>query len=279
MATTWYLGPMGDLKALSCPETGFSTSVTRFGGVHQGLSGARTMDITGLKAAFEFEWTLETQTEWSWLNTLHLRHVPGPLRLINPMKVNRLSYRGASVQQGIDQNTGFQPTSGSVAYVLDYPTAAGYGSRTLRWQTWSAAATATIDAPKKIPVFPLEQYTTSLWMKAGSASTVGISMQRYDNAGALLSTSSVTSCSVTTSWTRFSITDTATAGCVGVVLKITPPSTYATPLYMTAAQLEAGASATTWELGGGAPEVVVDQLSTTSPRYPLTDCHLSLLEA
>jgi hypothetical protein len=104
-------------------------------------------------------------------------------------------------------------------------------------------------------------------------------MQRYDNAGTLLSTSSVTSCSVTTTWTRFSITDTATSGCVAVVLKITPPSTYVNPLYMTAAQMESGASATTWELGGGAPEVLVDQLSTSSPRYPLMDVQLSLLEA
>lgn len=276
---TWYLGPLGDLRALSCPEQGFSTTVTRFGGVHQSLSGARIVDVTGLKAGFEFEWTLQDNSEWTWLNTLHLRHIPGPLRLINPMKVNRLSYRGASVQQANDQNTGFNFSSGDVAMVLDYPVSAGYGSRSLKWTTWSAAASATLDPWKKIPVFPLEQTTSSVWMKASGASTVGLNIVRYDNTGAVLSTSGTTSCAVTTTWTRFSITDTAPSGCVAIVVKITPPSTYVDPLYVTAAQTETGASATTWEVGGGAPEVLIDQLSSTSPRYPLADIHLSLLEA
>jgi hypothetical protein len=36
---------------------------------------------------------------------------------------------------------------------------------------------------------------------------------------------------------------------------------------------------TSWDLGGGAPAVLIDQLPSTSPRYPLMDCTITLLEA
>lgn len=273
----WYLGPLGDLKALPCPEMGINTTVTRYGGVHQGLSGSRTMDVTGFKESFDFTWEYMEKIDWAWLNAVYTRHVPGPHRLINPMKVNRLSIRGASVLPGTYTNTGFFMTSGSNELVYDYPTSAGYGARSLKWSGWSNGASGQFDLLQKTPVFPLEQITCSIWMKAGSSITVPIVVQRWDRSGQLAS-SAATNCSVTTTWTKFNITDTMIAGATSAVFAVTPPN-YTTALYLAAAQVETGASATTWEDGGGAPEVLIDQMSTNSPRFPLTDCAMTLLEA
>ena len=60
----WYLGPLGDLRPLVCPEPDLSATQVRYGGLHQGLSGARTLDVTGHKAEYEFNTTGDDVTEF-----------------------------------------------------------------------------------------------------------------------------------------------------------------------------------------------------------------------
>src|SRR5690606_40132859 len=70
MDRTWYLGPLGKLRGLVCPERGMSDTSTRYGGIHQGLTGARTMDITGHRREYEFEFVYMDKQDFAWLNAL-----------------------------------------------------------------------------------------------------------------------------------------------------------------------------------------------------------------
>src|SRR5690606_23969820 len=98
MDKTWYLGPLGKLRGVVGPDAGTTATSTRYGGVHQGLTGARTMDITGHRREVEFQFTYLEKAEFEWLNALHARMVPGPLYLLDPRYRNRLSPQATSLR-------------------------------------------------------------------------------------------------------------------------------------------------------------------------------------
>lgn len=276
MATTWYLGPAGDLRALVCPERNVDVSEIRFGGVHQSLGGARTMDVTGNKVQYAFNWKYLELDEYSWLRALHTRLIAGPHRLIDPLKKNRLSV-GASDGNIMPHKWQFYTESaGLLTNQLDYPTGV-VGQRCVRWSDRTASSTLSVDLRKGTDVFPLETVTVSMYLKGASAVSVDMYILWYDKDGVFLSQSAVTTHSVTTSWVRYSATNTAPTNAVIGVLGISSAAT--TTINLAAPQFETGPSVTAWEQGGANPLVLVDQLSTSSPRYPVTDCALVLLES
>lgn len=276
MATTWYLGPPGDLRALYCPERDIDVSEVRFGGVHQSLGGARTMDVTGIKQQYTFNWKTLDQSDYSWLRALHTRLIPGPHRLMDPLRKNRLSV-GASNGNVNPHKWGFYTiTAGLLTNQTDYPTGI-LGSRAVRWSDRTASSIMAIDLDKKTDVFALETVTVSAYLKGDSAVSVGMYIGWYDKDGVFLSSSTTTTHSVTTSWARYSTSKTAPANAVMGVLSLT--STATTTINLAAPQFETGSSVTAWEEGGANPLVLVDQLTTTSPRYPVSDCALVLLES
>src|SRR5690606_8690901 len=81
-----------------------------------------------------------------------------------------------------------------------------------------------------------------------------------------------------TSWDRFPHTVTVPAGVSAVVMRLTF-GTYSTAIRLAAPMIEEGGNATKWEQGKAVAMVLVDQLQTSSPLFPLTDCSLTLLEA
>lgn len=277
MATTWYLGPPGDLRALHCPERNIDITEVRFGGLHQSLGGGRTMDITGIKAQYNFNWTYLEGTDYKWLRALHTRLIRGPHRLIDPLKVNRLSVGASSSDITPHRWPYFVQTDGTtLEYAADYPSGV-LGDKSVRWFDRSASSIVALDAIKMTDVFPLETVTVSAYLKGESAISVGMYIAWYDKDGVFLSNSSVSTHSVTTSWARYSATKTAPANAVLGVMSMTSAAT--TAFRIAAAQFEAGSSATAWEEGGANPMVLVDQLTTASPRYPVHNCAMTLLEA
>lgn len=276
MATTWYLGPAGDLRALVCPERDVDVTEVRFGGVHQSLGGARTMDVTGIKAQYAFNWKYLEQDEYSWLRALHTRLIAGPHRLIDPLKKNRLSV-GASDGNIMPHKWEFYTESaGLLTNQPDYPTGV-LGQRCVRWSDRTASSTLSVDFRKGTDVFPLETVVVSMYLKGASAVSVDMYILWYDNTGSFLSSSTTTTHSVTTSWARYSTSKTAPAGAATGVLTIAATPT--TTINVAAPQFETGSVATAWEQGGANPLVLVDQLSTTSPRYPVSNCAMVLLES
>jgi hypothetical protein len=277
MAGEWYIGPPGDLKQLVCPEINLSVTDVRYGGVHQGLSGARIMDVTGIRQDIALSFTFLDEADYRWLEALQTRHIPGPHRLISPLKRNRLTIQASSVNPTASIRPGVKLSAGTWAWVNDWPTAAGYGMRSIEWSGRTASSTLKFDSIQGTPLFPLEQFTGSVYIKGSSAVSASLTVDYYDRYGTFLSSATPESVSVTTSWARYTITRTAPTNAATAVLGVIAVPT--TTMRLAAAQFESGSSATAWDLGGGAPMVLVDQLPATSPRFPLMNATVTLLEA
>lgn len=274
---SWYLGPLGNLRELDTPEVGLTVMDVRYGGVHQALSGARTMDTTGVKQDLSLTFTYLTEADHRWLQALHSRHIPGPHRIINPLRRNRMSEYAASCNAISSSRPGLRFSGGDWEWVSDWPSAAGYGSRSLRWTGRTASTIAAWDPDMHNPIFPLEQITGSVYVKGDIAISALLRFDYYDKDNVFLSSSTTEATAVTTSWARYTITRTAPVNACAARMVLSAVAT--TSMNLAAAQLESGASATDWDLGGGAPAVLIDQMPATSPRYPLMDATITLLEA
>lgn len=276
MATTWYLGPPGDLRALICPERDIDVTELRFGGMHQSLGGARTMDVTGIKAQYTFNWQYLDQSDYLWLRALHTRLITGPHRMIDPLKKNRLSMSTSDGDIYPAKWPSHTITGGLLTRFPDYPTGV-LGQYSVRWSDRPASSVMALDNVKRTDVFPLEAVTVSAYLKGASAVTVGMYIGWYDNTGTFISSSTTTNHSVTTSWARYETSKTAPAGAVLAVMSLTATAT--TTFSIAAPQFETGSTATAWEQGGANPVVLIDQLGSVSPRYPTRNCSMTLLES
>jgi hypothetical protein len=280
--TTWYLGPLGDLRPLTCPQPGLSINPVRYGGVHQGLTGARTMDVTGLRDDYSFDYTYMDETEWMWLDALHSRHVRGPYRLINPLKKNRLTPRATSMETSrfTTARDGVLCPAQEWEYSTDFPANEPIPGRSLKLINWDAGyGYATFDQAKPIPRMTGETLTASAWLRA-ETTFAGASFHSlwYDKNGVEVRNGVSTLPTLTSDWTRWTITPTIPANAASYTFRVEFGDTPGI-VYLAAPQVEVGTESTPWQTGGGAPEVLIDQLTTSSPRFPLRDATLTLLEA
>lgn len=276
MATTWYLGPPGDLRALVCPERDIDITEARFGGVHQSLGGARTMDVTGIKKQYQFNWKYIDGPDYQWLRALHTRLIPGPHRLVDPLLKNRLSLGVSDGNLTPHKYSFYTATAGLLTNQLDYPTGV-LGKRCVRWSDRTASSVLRLDLDKMTDVFALETINVSAYLKGASSVTVGMYVAWYDKTGAFLSNSSTSNKSVTTSWARYDASFTAPANAVMGVFSLT--STATTTINIAAPQFETGSTVTAWEQGGANPLVLIDQMPTITPRYPTSNVTMTLLES
>jgi hypothetical protein len=272
---TWYLGPLGDLRGLVCPDKGISIAEERSGGVHQGLSGARTLDITGHRAKYEMSLSNLDPDEFAWLEALYLGLVPGPYRLINPMKRNRLSHQASTMKTRAGALGLSAPDGTFLGRSTDWPSEVGLTGRSARF-TAVVDDRFIFDLGRKTTVFgPGEEIMGSFYVKSDASLDYEIRLTFYDLAGDAAETW-FGSYTATPSWSRPSIQMAVPADRFSVVLELCPQAQGV--FNVAAPQLEAGTVLTPWGIGGGAPEVVFDQMPTVSPRYPLRTASLTLLE-
>lgn len=277
--STWYLGPLGDLRAIVCPDRDIRVDDIRLGGVHQALSGARTVDITGFRQEFGFKFSYLNEEEYRWLEALHTRTVRGPFRLINPLKKNRLSSSATAMRVVRTLDIGIYTLS-PYGVSSAFPSALTIPAQTRSFSGWTGNATFNFDNGRTIPVRTGETLTGSVYVQHNPAALAGCTLRLswFDrNNGAL--TTDTQSFTAPTTFGRFTITRAAPANAAGAVFSIVTPAYVATStLLISAPQVEAAATATAFEPGGGSATVSVDQLTTTSPIFPLRDCQLNLVE-
>lgn len=276
---TWYLGPLGDLRPLIVPEPDLNIDEVRYGGVHQGLSGARTMDVTGHRAEYKFEFKHLERDEFVWLEALHTRFVPGPFHLLNPLKRNRLTVQASRMLPIESKNSGVFLTA-PYTFVRDWPTEIPLPGRSCRVAGWAGAnAYLQFDQQKLVPLMPNETLTASVYLRSDLAHSGWLRVSWYDADRAFISNTDVP-ISLATEWQRhWSTFHEAPSDAVGAMFTLVLGSAN-TAVYVAAPQLEADAPfPTEWQIGGGAPVVLVDQLPTTSGRFPLRNASLNLLEA
>lgn len=275
----WLLGPSGDLRPLICPERDIDITPVRYGGVRQGLSGARTMDITGHRMQYNFKWSYLDQEEYKWIEAMHLRQLKGPFRMIDPFKKNRLTPESSGAKMGNGTAQGVEMVNGLGTRAYDWPAAVtDPGNQSTIWSNRAPGqATFRFDKFKRTTVTAGEVITASVWLKSNENTNMNFVFDWCDRYGQVSSSSSVAA-AMTSVWTRFSITKTVPAGIHSAVFAAYFFNSTAT-VNLAAAQFESGATATSWELGGGAPIVLLDQLTANSPRFPYRNVELNLLEA
>lgn len=292
----WYLGPLGGLRELPVPNPGIEDTVTRYGGIHQGLSGARTVDVTGHRGAFTFTWNFLLPDEYNYLRALHTRLIPGPYRLIDPRFKNRLSTQ--STAMSARANTGIAITRGlGLAFIGtinsrwedDWPAEAGFGVRSLRFTGYQTGgeflSVVRFDNGYHLPVFDKETVNFSVYAKTeASSSHCSLSLDFYDKSLNRLEGDFIETFELSDTWKRIHIATDVPPNCVAVAPNIllgrwdTPGDT-AEPLLFAAPQFEAGLTPTAWEIGGGALTVSIESLTSSSPQYLYEDCTLTLVEA
>lgn len=282
-----YLGPLGNLRKIT-PLTNIDLSPTRYGGVHTALSGRRTVDYLGARETYQLAWRmLPPAGELAWLEALYHRHVPGPLRLlIGPQRPNRLSRAVAALGYGGRDLAGIDVTDGVVAPSPLWPAEADPAGVSLSWRGWNSGDGMAFGPDEPVPVLPGETVTASVWVRSAAADQVRL---RAALLTAPTTVGDTVTGAVTTlapdTWTRLSVTTTPDVDAPGHTIVAVLPALEATArvadtaeLLVAAAQVEAGDTAGLWHLGGGAPLVAVDTLSTVSPWAPLTRPTMTLLE-
>lgn len=275
-----YLGPIGGLVALPVPQAGVQRSPERIGGVHTSRNGTRTVDSFGMKRSWSLAFDWRFQSELEAIRLMHYGAIEGPFRLIDPMVHNRLSpevsatgsvrHDGAAIAHVVD---------GSAEVVADWP--AGISvmrcSSSIEWtppDDGGAMASSAVAAG--VPLLLGDTVTFSAYVVCPTGRQVQAQIDTFNTAGAAVTTVLGTTAN-STSWQRVSAVLTpGTSDAVCVVSLVSPAGT---GVVRTAAwQVEASAVSTPWMVGGGCPEVVIDQLTEVSPYFPMTDAGLTLLE-
>jgi hypothetical protein len=259
----------------------------RYGGVHQALNGARTMDTTGYRQKFDMDFKYLSESEYAWLRSLYLGNVQEQLYLMNPLRKNLLSQQASMALWHGTLDNGMQNVAFASSYDFfnDFPTGLPVaGTRVPRvLSVATAPAYVVMDGGTRfVPANVGEPLTYSIYMRttAGTAS-VDMYVQTMDKYGVgTVGPGVIATKSVTTSWQRFTVTHTpATVGIAAARfgLQLATATTYNTLL--AAPQVEYGASATPFSIGGGLSKILIDSIDSESPRYPLSNVSVTLLEA
>lgn len=276
----WYLGPLGDLRPLVCPDKGMTMTEERYGGIHQGISGARTMDVTGHRASYELSLSNLDQSEFAWVEALHTRLVPGPFRLINPLKRNRLTGAASRLVDTGGRAGLWRPTGVPLSYSRDWPAGLSLPGRSAVMTGTAGQDICGFDAGKPATILPNEDLRASIYLKSAAPMNVRLKILEYNADGQALQYWAVTA-NVTTSWVRHNIALTRAgnyfhADTVSAMFFL--DAVTSGQLSVAAPMVEGQLPLSPWELGGASPEVVLDQMPVTSPIYPLRSAKITLLE-
>jgi len=272
----WRIGPMWDMRQIPYIEPNVTLPKVRYGGIHQSLSGARTMDITGYRGEYGFEINWMDEVDYQFLEMLFTGQIQGPYRLLNPLKRNLLSPQATSLETSRSPKSGVILASGNMLRTYDNTFTTSPLAGVI--SGWSGSAPIAFDKAKATPILVGQPVTGSIYMKSSTPTTVELRLE-YWKQGVFTGVFGVASVVTTSTWARYNITRTSLSdNRDGVVFSILP-STYPSPLYVAAPQVEMATSPSTWQPGGGAPVVLMDQFPVESLRFPLRNVKLTLLEA
>ncbi|WP_433024693.1 hypothetical protein [Actinomycetospora sp. CA-053990] len=275
MATSgvFYMGQLGRMAPLpGIPRGGVVPQDTlRTAGEQTSLGGRVTTDIVATRRNWGFDWHALTTAERDLIENHLLGFRPGPLRMIDPTRRNRLSVRGSGITTGL---LGMDPVlTGSGTWTdQDLVTTTGLGS--VRGGLLTPSTTSVLHAHldrqenRRVPVLLGETLTSTVWVYCPTGGgTVALTASYFNLVGSLISTLTGTTVALAAAtWTR--VVHTWTVGsstAVGASPRVswTPPSA-GVGLYVAQPQIEEGAAATAWSSGGGCPEVRLPKFRSTA---------------
>lgn len=307
--TDLYVGPLGALQPLPDVQGGTDVTLTRVGGSHTSLYGARRNDTFGYRRSWA--WTRDglTPRQVAYVDALVQNLVPGPLRLVDTRAPNRLNPQVATAGSLLGSVEGFD-TTGGVVYYEALPVApadpatlpaAPIHRGAIAWQiTQPGTVICYPTTPRGLPcpVLPGEDTDVSMWVTGPSGTTAAVGwVETYRDGGTASRVGA--SRSITPGvWTKLSGTVPAAAALAGVLPQLVVTASAQVVVHTAAWHTGSVGSLEQqlpprmvtcdedgpdpydgWRPGGGSPRVVVDPGSRTYLPYGLHTAGLTLTEA
>lgn len=296
------LGAAGQMFSLQIPENGGLTENPRkSGGVHQGISGARTIDNQGIRRDYSITWEDLNEADCSALRQAYafVRDAARPVRLVVPHRVNMLGAACSSARSAADprqmvttfeaadpgvlvttklvprpdQDAGYALTPRLTRYVEIQNQATGY------LNVWADGNPGIVPA-SATPVVEGRTYTLSAYYRRTASAGFGDGALRFGHRredGDLTGAPTFPLVNLTSAtWTWASVTVTVPTGWPLAYPLITIGQ--AETLQVAAMQLEEGPTRTTWRLGSGVPVVALTDLSFTDTEWPRRNATLTAIE-
>lgn len=277
----WMFGPAGDLRPLPNPTPGVSATLERFGGTHVAISGSRTVDTFGHKSNYSFTLGNLLPEEVSWLEMMAMARTGRELYLLDPMRPNMLDryYASGLRTSGNNSTRGFttftDPAAAPAAWLPGFVAVSSLSNTSDAFLSSDGAMVPMNNQPFTVSAF----YQTST-----SDLQVYHNVQYFDaNQAAIIQNSGPLQTVPTGGWVRLSSTLTPPAGAAYGRVRFSVASqgeSYASSVSVNIAGLQANMGSTLAQTssGGGAIRCVVDSFDVDSPRYPLQNVSMTLME-
>lgn len=309
----YWIGPLGGLMPIACPEPGLTNSLVFKAAENQALSGRITRDLQGVRREWSFTEAYLDPDDVAFFEALATHVVKPPFRIVDPLRKNRLRPSVAAPSRANHLSNGYDSwwVYGGITYsdrVTDTPyveyitegdqrevryrptdclrvrlNSAGstvFSNGMLRnWDSSNPANSEvyvdTID-PRGggIIVDGGEQYTLTVTLKLITG-TIEAGVYAVDSTAHLGTPTSVTVSNP--GWQTITLDVVMPDADLGVTPYFTAVGADA-EFCVGYMQLEAGAEATQWEPGFGVPECDIVQFSLSSQRYPLTTAQIKVKE-
>lgn len=266
----WYLGPAGAMREIPPPLRGLEVARESAGSVVTSLEGTRTVYRSAQPRSWPLAWPTLSEDELTYLRSVGLGLVPGPLRLIDPMARNLLPVQVATGGSYRRDTSRWSSTGGSTASwvpVNDPPEGVPVRGAVSWVRTTTAAATlAGGDTADRVPLVPGRAVRCSVWAR-GSAVAAAAAVDAYDAAGAAARTMGPSVTLHATDWRHLAVDYTPATGRVSVAPLLTVAAGQAvSTVQITGWQVafvDGLLQPQGWTEGGGAPEVLVDPGKTS----------------
>ena len=314
MDTGFYVGPVGSLVQLPDVASDVDVATARIGGSDASLMGNAWRDTLGYRRTWTWKWADLLPAQLPYIEALTHGLVPGPLRLVDPRRANRLPEQQASGGSRSRSPRGFAVTAGGLTYRA--LTRVEPDPRTLGpWQLLRGCIEWGRSAGGSGMMFPSDPGTGEPWLvplltsqerlqlSCWVAGKAGLSVElrwvevNRDGTSSWLFSEATTDTAVLQSGAWQLVTANVAPGPDAVALyprlytdEAAPSGAVLSTAWQVAAldaeERPAGLwtgepppeLAGGWRIGGGAPFVVADPASGGYPRYGFHDAGLVLVE-
>lgn len=290
VSTQFYVGPIGGLLALPDVQGDVDAPLERIGGSSRSLMGRQWRDTLGFQRSWSWSWDTLLPEQVVAVEALAYGIVPGPLRLLDPYRSNRLTEQVASGGSVTRSARGFAVTVGGIQYRAVRLIAPNVTTlvpwRLLRGcQEWMRPTAGdgvlylpgnTLDGTWRLPVVEGERLRFSAWLAGQSGVAPRLGWVEYDRAGVATAYQTPTGLPLnSTTWQQGTTEFIPAAGTVAVSPRLSlPAGTAAGSVFVTALSLgpldaeerpgalsvlcEPDDPGEGWRIGGGAAEVVAE---------------------
>lgn len=293
-----YVGALGSMVALPDTDDEVTIALHTTGGLKRALRGGVTNDVFSRKRSWTFAYSKLIDEQIAYLDALAYGSLPGPLRLVDTRRPNRLPEDFAAGGSVSASNAMIATDASSAAYYHPM-TDTGTGTATLppspmlrgytEWQILTTNGGAFLrpydsrylDARWRVPVLPGEDVEVGVWFTGPASTSLHLGVTYVGLAGVIGSVDLPYVTPDPTGWTELTATVTPPVGTVAAYPYVQADSVHApvgTSFLLTAWSMGPPRSGSVpglqrvcavpdisagWRIGGGGPFVVVEPGDST----------------